>query len=184
MSMAIKLGFCARKNVAAIGLALVIWFPAVVFGQTNYYATNGTEYAIVGSLPGDQVHSDVAVTTTNGLVVWQDNITDGDGWGVSAMRLNGTLSGSGSSFRVNVQGAGDQENPRVAMLKGGGAVIVWQGGVPGLNHHDPKLSPRPSHSSTHSIRSDGCSIWVAFKMMSACGLPSKFASPLTPRTPE
>jgi hypothetical protein len=109
--------------------------PALVFGQTNYYATNGTEYAIVGSLPGDQVHPDVAVTPSGGFVVWQDNVTDGSGWGVSAMALDGTLSGSGSSFRVNVQGAGDQENPRVALLQGGGAVFVWQGGVEGLNQH-------------------------------------------------
>jgi len=108
--------------------------PAVVWGQTNYYATNGTEYAIIGSLPGDQVHPDVALTTGGGFTVWQDNITDGDGWGVSAMQLNGALSGSGSSFRVNVQGAGNQENPRVTLLKGGGAAFVWQGGQRGFQH--------------------------------------------------
>ncbi len=120
----------------------IVWFmilfagmPTVVFGQTNYYATNGTEYAIVGSLPGDQVLPAVAVNTNGGYVVWQDNITDGSGWGVSAMQLNSTLSGSGSSFRVNVQGTNDQENPRVALLPGGGAVFVWQGGVEGLNQH-------------------------------------------------
>ena len=40
----------------------MVWFvvlfagiPAVGFAQTNYYATNGSEFAIVGSLPGDQV---------------------------------------------------------------------------------------------------------------------------------
>ena len=68
------------------------------------------------------------MNTNGGFVVWQDEITDGSGWGVSAMQLNSTLSGSGSSFRVNVQGAGDQENPRVALLQGGGAAFVWQGG--------------------------------------------------------
>ena len=108
--------------------------PAVVCGQTNYYATNGAEYAIVGSLPGDQVHPDVAVTAGGGFSVWQDNMTDGDGWGISAMQLNGTLSGSGSSFRVNAQGAGDQENPRVSLLRNGGAVFVWQGGPKGFQH--------------------------------------------------
>ena len=105
--------------------------PAVVFGQTGNYTTNGTEYSIVGSLPGDQVMPDVALTTNGGgFVVWQDNITDGDGWGVSAMNL----SGSGSFFRVNVQGAGNQENPRVALLPGGGAAFVWQGGQIGYQH--------------------------------------------------
>ena len=84
----------ARK----IAVVRLVWacsrIPAAVFGQTNYYATNGTEYAIVGSLPGDQVYPDVAVNTNGGFVVWQDNITDGSGWGVSAMQLDGTLSGT------------------------------------------------------------------------------------------
>ena len=108
--------------------------PAAVFGQTNYYTTNGTEYAVIGSLPGDQVFPDAAVSTNGGFVVWQDNITDGSGWGISARRLDGTLSGTLGTFRVNVQGASDQENPRVALLKNGGAVFVWQGGAEGFQH--------------------------------------------------
>lgn len=135
MSTAIQSGFFSRPAVVCLCLGWMLALPAIVSGQTNYYATNGTEYAIVGSLPGDQVHPDVAVTASGGYAVWQDNVTDGNGWGVSAMQLNGTLSGSGSSFRVNVQGAADQENPRVTLLQGGGAVFVWQGGVGGLNQH-------------------------------------------------
>src|ERR1035437_5563993 len=108
---------------------LFLGIPAAVFGQTNYYRTNGTEYAIIGLLPGDQVFPDVAVTPSGGFAVWQDNITDGDGWGISAQRLDG-MSGTLSTFRVNVQGTNDQENPRVALLKNGGAIFVWQGGKP------------------------------------------------------
>jgi hypothetical protein len=103
-------------------------------GQTNYYNTNGTEYAVIGSLPGDQVYPDVAVSPAGGFVVWQDNITDGSGWGISARSLNSTLSGSLGTFRVNAIGAGDQEYPRVALLNGGGAVFVWQGGPKGFQH--------------------------------------------------
>lgn len=117
------------------GLFLII--PAAVFAQTtqtNYYSANGTEYLIVGSLPGDQAFPDAALTTNGGFVVWQDNVTDGSGWGVSAMKLDGTLSSSGSSFRVNVQGTNNQENPRVTLLKGGGAAFVWQGGVESYQH--------------------------------------------------
>jgi hypothetical protein len=77
---------------------------------------------------------DVALSTTNGIVVWQDNATDGDGWGISALRLDATYSGAFSSFRVNATGAGNQEHPRVALLKQGGAVIVWQGGTTGFQH--------------------------------------------------
>ena len=123
-----------RKTAVWLCRGLVFALPAAVLGQTNYYGTNGTEYAIIGSLPGDQVMPDVAVNPNGGFVVWQDNATDGDGWGVSAQRLDSTLSGTLSAFRVNAQGTNDQENPRVALLKNGGAVFAWQGGVEGYQH--------------------------------------------------
>jgi hypothetical protein len=124
----------ARKTAVCFCWGLLLALPAAVFGQTNYYGTNGTEYSIVGALPGDQVWPDVAVNPGGGFVVWQDNATDGSGWGVSARRLDGTLSGTLSTFRVNVTGTNDQENARVALLKNGGAVFVWQGGVEGYQH--------------------------------------------------
>ena len=125
----------ARKAAICFCWGLFLVIPAAVFGQTNYYTTNGTEYAVAGSLPGDQVWPDVAAGTNGGFVVWQDNATDGSGWGVGARQLDGTLSGTRSTFRVNSQGTNDQENARVALLKNGGAVFVWQGGVEGLDQH-------------------------------------------------
>ena len=134
MSKTIPSGFLSRKAAACFCWGVLLTFPALVSGQTNYYARNGTEYMIIGSLPGDQVWPDVAVTTNRGFVVWQDNITDGSGWGVSARRLDGTLSGVSSTFRVNSQGTNDQENPRVALLKNGGTAFTWQGGKPSYQH--------------------------------------------------
>lgn len=120
-------------------LAVLVWtvtlaVAANALAQTNYYTTNGTEYAIIGNLPGDQVMPDVALSPKGGYLVWQDNITDGDGWGISAEAVNDTLSGTMSTFRVNVQGTNDQENPKVALLKNGGAAFVWQGGLEGYQH--------------------------------------------------
>ena len=122
-----------RAISIAVCLAWALVFGAVstVYAQTNYYSANGTQYPIVGSVLGDQMFPDAAISPTGGMVVWQDNATDGDGWGISAQQLDSTLSGTLSPFRVNVTGAGDQENPRVALLKGGGAVIAWQGGTEG-----------------------------------------------------
>jgi hypothetical protein len=108
--------------------------PLAAFAQANYFATNGTEYAVIGSLPGDQVGPDAALATNGGFVVWHDNATDGDGWGVSARRLDSTLSGTLGTFRVNAQGSNDQQNARVAMLKNGGAAFVWEGGKRGYQH--------------------------------------------------
>ena len=120
----------------ALCCGLVVGIPGVVFGQTNYYPTNGAEYAIVGALPGDQVFPAAAVKPGGGFIVWQDNITDGDGWGISATRLGPTLSAdlTWSDQRVNVQGTNDQQNPHVALLKDGGAVFVWQGGPKQSQH--------------------------------------------------
>lgn len=124
----------ARRAAICFCWGLFLVIPSAVFAQTNYYSTNGTEYAIIGSLPGDQVFPDAALTTSGGFVVWDDNATDGSGLGVSARKVDGTLSGELSTFRVNVQGTNDQENPRVALLKNNGAAFVWQGGKKGYQH--------------------------------------------------
>jgi hypothetical protein len=140
------------RRVAVCCWSLLLMLPAAVWGQTNYYSKNGTEFALVGSLAGDQVFPDAAVTTNGGFMVWQDNITDGSGWGISMMPVNGTLSGSGSSYRVNVQGTNDQENPRVALLKNGGAAFVWQGGVEGYQHIFARfLSPSNTFLTTTDL---------------------------------
>lgn len=120
--------------VSGLMLAGMLSLSPTVQSQTNYFGTNGTEYAVIGSLAGDQVYPDAAVNTSGGLLVWQDNITDGDGWGISARRLDSTLSGALGVFRVNVTGGGNQENPKVVLLKNGGGAFVWQGGVSGAQH--------------------------------------------------
>ena len=117
-----------------VGGALAVSIPTVVFGQTNSYVTNGVEYAVAGSLPGDQVHPGLSLKTTGGYIVWEDNLTDGDGLGISARRLDSTLSGWYSPFRVNAAGAEDQERPQVSLLNNGGAVFVWQGGRRSYQH--------------------------------------------------
>jgi hypothetical protein len=124
----------ARRAAICFCWGLAVGIPAAVSAQTNYYTTNETEYAIIGSFPGDQVFPDAALNSGGGFVVWQDNITDGSGWGISATRLTPNLNAdlTWSDQKVNVQVTNDQENPRVALLKKGGAVFVWQGGQKGL----------------------------------------------------
>ena len=122
-----------RSRISALCAGCLLASGLVASAQTNYFTTNGVEYAVIGSLPGDQLFPDAAISSRGGFLVWQDNVTDGSGWGVSAQQLDSTLSGA-STFRVNVQGANDQENPRVALLKNGGAAFVWQGGVEGYQH--------------------------------------------------
>jgi len=122
------------RLVLCLGFVLLFSFSNL-FAQTNYYSGDGSEYTVVGSLAGDQMYPDVALNSSGGFIVWQDNATDGSGWGISARRLDATLSGTLSTFRVNIIGTNDQENPRVTMLKNRGAAFVWQGGKAGLNQH-------------------------------------------------
>ncbi|HXT41887.1 MAG TPA: hypothetical protein VN887_17900 [Candidatus Angelobacter sp.] len=122
---------CACKRI--VFLWLFAGTTTAILAQ-NAYAPQGGEYPIAGSLPGDQVFPQIALGTNGGYLVWQDNVTDGDGLGISARKINSSLSGSLGVFRVNQLGAGDQENARVALLKDGGAVFVWQGGTPGFQH--------------------------------------------------
>lgn len=120
-----------RRAVACGCLAAGL--TGVARGQ-NTYATNGGEYAITGNLPGDQVHPAVCLATNGGYLVWEDNVTDGYGLGISAQRLDSGFSAYLSPFRVNQTAAGDQEKPQVAMLNDGGAAFVWQGGEMGYQH--------------------------------------------------
>ncbi len=118
---------------AAVFCALFLALPGALFAQSSY-TTNGGEYAIAGLFPGDQVHPGMSLGPSGGYLVWEDNITDGDGLGVSAIQLGVGSSAVLSSFRVNQQGAGDQERPQVSVLNGGGAVFVWQGGQFSYQH--------------------------------------------------
>lgn len=110
---------------------LTLACPALGVAQSGF-VTEAGEYAPAGSLVGDQVYAHASIKPGGGFIVWQDNNTDGEGLGVSAQRLDSSLSGTLSSFRVNGLGANDQERPQVTMLNGGGAAFVWQGGKLGF----------------------------------------------------
>ncbi|HVV72494.1 MAG TPA: hypothetical protein VHI52_13520, partial [Verrucomicrobiae bacterium] len=121
----------ALKAVACGCLAAA--FPGLVRAGGTY-ATHGGEYAVTGNWPGDQVHPQIALGPSGGYIVWEDNITDGDGIGISAMKLDSSLSGSFAPFRVNSNGTNDQEHAQVATLKDGGAAFVWQSGKLSYQH--------------------------------------------------
>lgn len=105
---------------------LVLW-PALAPAQ-NAFSPGGNDYPIAGAVAGDQTAPHVAISSTVGYLVWQDNAVDGAGLGIRAQRLDANCNKIGPQFRVNSIGAGDQEKPEVAILPGGGAVFVWQGG--------------------------------------------------------
>ncbi|HEV2208062.1 MAG TPA: hypothetical protein VG167_04760 [Verrucomicrobiae bacterium] len=125
--------FSRSAHKAFLSGLLALGIPAGLLAQ-GIYTPSGSEYPIAPSLPGDQVHPCLALTTNGGFLVWEDNITDGYGLGISAIRLDSGFSPTLAPFRVNVTGTNDQEHAKVSLLKGGGAAFVWQGGKEGLQH--------------------------------------------------
>ncbi|HYE31428.1 MAG TPA: fibronectin type III domain-containing protein [Methylomirabilota bacterium] len=91
------------------------------------YGPQGSEYRVLGSLPlpGDQVFPDVALNESRGYIVWEDNATDADGLGISAQRIDQTLTGVYSPFKVNQVEDGQQESAKVAILPDGSTVFIW-----------------------------------------------------------
>jgi len=84
-----------------------------------------------GRLPGEQVHPSLALGSQGGFLVWEDNVSDLEGLGISAQRLDASLQPVGGEFRVNEIGEDDQEAPAAAVLAGGQALFAWQSGVRG-----------------------------------------------------
>src|SRR5581483_3031849 len=126
-----SLSLHARK--ASVCCSLVLGVSAMAWGQGTFL-TNGVEYPIAASKPGDQVHPDIALGPNGGYVVWEDNVTSSAGLAISAQRLDSSFSRVLSSFQVNASTLGDHERARVSLLNGGGAAFVWQGGKYGYQH--------------------------------------------------
>ena len=89
----------------------------------------GGEYPILGDTPGHQQKPSAAVGASGGFIVWQNATATSGGERILAQRLGADMAAAGVSFRVSQAAVGrDEENPKVALLKNGGAVVVWEGG--------------------------------------------------------
>ena len=120
-----------RKSLCGFGLSALA--ATAVVAQTNPVPL-GAEYALAGIRAGDQVHPSIALNSSGGVLVWEDNSLGGEGLSVGAMRIGPDLSGSLSAFRVNQAGSGEHEAPKVALLSNQSAAFVWQGGRHGMAH--------------------------------------------------
>ena len=115
------------------GIGLLVASATLAQAQSSF-VTEGSEFGITGTLSGEQVHPQLSIKPSGGYLVWRDNITDGDGYGISARKLDSSLSGTLSVFRVNQIGADDQERPVVSLLNGGGAIFAWESGKQSFQH--------------------------------------------------
>ena len=118
------------RLACALGLAAVGLSTTKADGR---FEAKGTEFDLTGKLVGDQVGTRVAMGSEGGYLVWQDNATDEFGLGISALRMDVAGNPVGAPVRINSLLAGDQENPRVGVLKSGGAIFAWEGGASGFH---------------------------------------------------
>jgi hypothetical protein len=87
----------------------------------------GAEFRVNGTIPGDQVLSDVASNARGDfVVVWQSDGQDGSGAGVYGRRYNAAGAAQGAEFRANTTTAGDQTGAAVAIDADGDFVVAWQ----------------------------------------------------------
>ena len=122
----------AKKMRLACALGLAAAGLSTATADRRYEA-KGTEFDLTGKLVGDQVATRMAMGAKGGYLVWQDNATDEFGLGISTLRIDLAGNPVGAPLRISSSTIGDQEQPRVGVLKSGGAIFVWEGGASGFH---------------------------------------------------
>jgi hypothetical protein len=91
----------------------------------------GGEINLLGSRVGDQVWPSLALNSSGGLLLWEDNaLTDGKTVNVGGTLLNGSLSRQGI-FRANKITVDDHIKPQALILHNGNVLSVWESKVAG-----------------------------------------------------
>ncbi len=112
--------FMDWHTIARVMCVCGVLAAAVSPARAQGYALEGGEYKIGGTLPGEQMYPAASIRTTGGYIVWQDNITDGSGTGISARKLDSSLSSAFSPFRVNQEvSMGDNRDYDVLVVGSG-----------------------------------------------------------------
>jgi len=108
------------------------------------------EFAVLGNVAGHQDNPHLAFGRSGGFVAWQTATEKDIYQRVKIQRLGPDMVGVGVATRVGLSNdAFNEMNPRVALLKNGGAVVVWEGGsraasnihIRFLNHSGAFISP-------------------------------------------
>ncbi|MDA9020304.1 putative Ig domain-containing protein, partial [Flavimaricola sp.] len=87
----------------------------------------GGEFLVNSTTAGSQENVSACDLEDGGLVVvWQDDSSDGDGYGIFAQRFDASLNRVGVEFQVNTSIVGEQLAPRVTGTEGGGFFVTWR----------------------------------------------------------
>lgn len=114
---------CASRMAAFCLLTAVFVWPGQLLEASIKRV--GSEYSVLGRQIGDQFFPKLALNESGGYLVWQDNNVDGDGLGISAVKMDANFNAVRGAFRVNQAAKGEQQRPAVALL-GNGAAFAWE----------------------------------------------------------
>lgn len=129
---------------------------SLVIAQAANFSPVGSEYSLSSGLVGDQMNSKLALGTSGGWIVWEDNAIDGNGLGIGALSVQPNLSGGFSPIKVNSEVGSDQNSPDVIALPDGSTIFGWLSGVPGNQSLKTRaLSASGFSSAEMSIGSGG-----------------------------
>ncbi len=99
-----------------------------VYGRIYYGngTIKGNEFRVNNQTPGTQGFPAIASLKTGGFVVVYQSDMEGFGWGIYRQIYDENGIIQGLELRVNTETVNDQFNPRIASLKNGKFVVVWQ----------------------------------------------------------
>ncbi|HEV7661296.1 MAG TPA: cadherin-like domain-containing protein, partial [Allosphingosinicella sp.] len=94
------------------------------------FVPDGAETIVNQTLALEQLSSRVAwIDAGHYVVTWNSHVALTDDYEVMARLFNADGTPAGNEFQVNTVSVGDQIGGRVALLSGGGFVIVWADGI-------------------------------------------------------
>jgi Ca2+-binding RTX toxin-like protein len=132
------LNFQSNSAVTALsnGGFVVTWQDSTQDGNSygvyaQRYDANGSavggEFRVNTTVLNSQFEPAVAGLSDGGFVVtWQDNGTDGSGYGIYAQRYDANGAVTGGEFLINNTTSGNQQLPAITALPNGGFVVTWQ----------------------------------------------------------
>ena len=118
-----------RAATTQFVLSLTIGILTAFTGWAALSPLSG-EFQIVRNTLGHQDQPHLAFGPTGGFVAWQTASQQDKAQRVMLQRLGPDMTAMGSPIRLSQSSEANNElNPRVALLSGGGAIVVWEGGT-------------------------------------------------------
>ncbi len=114
----------------SLGWGFFLAGSVAAFAQYYPVLPNGAEFFVLGKVAGDQVLPSLSLSSSGGVIAWQDNVIDKHGAGIGGAMLSSSFK-AGRVFCANKTATGDQINPKVQLLANENIIFVWQSSVAG-----------------------------------------------------